>query len=213
MNTLPVIIIGAGGHAKVLIDILKMNDAKVIGMTDENIINSNFDIMNVPIIGNDNVILDYSTQEISLVNGVGSIGSTKRRQHLFEKFKDGGYSFHNTVHVSAILAKDISYGEGIQIMAGAVIQPGCKLGSNIIINTRASIDHDCIIHDHVHIAPGVTISGGVVIGEGAHIGTGAVVIQGIKIGKNGIVGAGAVVIKDVADNQLVVGIPAKAVEK
>jgi sugar O-acyltransferase (sialic acid O-acetyltransferase NeuD family) len=213
MSILSVIVIGAGGHAKVLIDTLKLHNVTVIGMTDKNKINHNREILGIPIIGDDDVVLAYSTQGVFLVNGLGSIGSTKYRKEIFKRFKESGYSFYNVIHDSAVLAKEISYGEGIQVMAGAVIQPGCTLGSNIILNTRASIDHDCMINDHVHIAPGATISGGVVIGEGAHIGTGAVVIQGVTIGKKSIIGAGAVVISDVSDNTMVVGVPARVVNK
>ena len=213
MKTLPVIILGAGGHAKVLVDILSRHNVTVIGMSDKYIIPHSRQISDAPIIGDDDVVFSYLTQEISLVNGLGSVDSKKHRQQIFEKFKEAGYFFCNVIHDSAILAKDVSYGEGLQVMAGAVIQPGCKLGSNIIINTRASIDHDCIINNHVHIAPGVIISGGVVIGEGTHIGTGAVIIQGVKIGAGSVVGAGAVVLKDVGDNTVVVGVPAKVVRK
>jgi sugar O-acyltransferase (sialic acid O-acetyltransferase NeuD family) len=213
MRTLPVIVVGAGGHAKVLIDILHMNHIPMIGLTDKNMKSQGKTILGVPIIGDDDLILSYSPQKIMLVNGLGSTGSTLHRQQIFTTFKDRGYGFCNVIHKSAILAKDISYGEGIQVMAGSVIQPGCVLGNNVILNTKASVDHDCVVGDHVHIAPGTTICGGVIVGEGAHVGTGSVVVQGVKIGKASIVGAGAVVTKDIPDYTLVMGVPAKAVHR
>lgn len=213
MSTLPIIVVGAGGHAKVLIDILHMNHIPMIGLTDKNRSNQGKTVLGVPIIGNDDMILSYSPQKIVLINGLGSIGSTLYRQQIFTIFQGQGYRFYNVIHESAIIAQDVRYGEGIQVMAGAVVQPGCVLGNNLILNTKASVDHDCVVGDHVHIAPGTTISGGVVIGEGAHIGTGAVVIQGVKIGKASIVGAGAVVTKDIPDHTLVMGVPAKAVHR
>ncbi|MDK2820355.1 MAG: hypothetical protein PWP31_320 [Clostridia bacterium] len=203
----PVIIIGGGGHAKVLIDSLKILKIRIIGITE----NSKKDhISEVKIIGYDDIILNYSTDEIELVNGLGSIATSKRRQ-LFETFKMQGYNFKSVIHPSTVIAQDVDMAEGVQIMAGAVIQTGTSIGDNTIINTKASVDHDCKIGAHVHIAPGATLSGGVQVGEGCHIGTGATIIQGVNIGKDSIIGAGAVVLNDVPAGVTVVGVPAKVV--
>ncbi|HEX3032888.1 MAG TPA: NeuD/PglB/VioB family sugar acetyltransferase, partial [Bacillota bacterium] len=133
------------------------------------------------------------------------------RSKLFDKFKADGYSFASVIHPSAIIGYDVELGEGVQILAGAIIQPGSRVGANTIINTKASLDHDCIIGAQVHVAPGVTMSGNVRIADGVHIGTGAVLIQGISVGRNSLVGAGAVVIRDVTAESTVVGVPAKEV--
>jgi len=166
----------------------------------------------LPVYGNDSwVFQNYLPNNVYLVNGIGTIGSTLRRRSVFENYKAHGYSFFTLTHPSSVIAHDVELGEGVQVMAGAVIQTGTKIGVNAIINTNSVIDHDCIIGAHVHIAPGVTISGEVTIDHGVHIGTGASIIQGRKISSESVVGAGAVVIRDVGEQLMVVGVPARAV--
>mgnify|MGYP006300049429 FL=1 len=163
----------------------------------------------MPVIGDDRQIFKYAPDTVCLVNGIGSTSSTSLRRLVFEKFKSAGYRFATVVHSNAVVSQHTQLDEGVQIMAGAVIQAGVCIGINAIVNTRSSVDHDCIIGAHVHVAPGATLSGGVVIEDGVHIGTGSTVIQGICIGKESTVGAGAVVISHVNSNRKVVGIPAK----
>ena len=126
-----------------------------------------------------------------------SLAQSTRAQAFLRLGKAAGFTFISFNHPSAVLAADTSIGEGAQIMAGAVLQPGVSLGINCIVNTRASLDHDCRIGDHVHIAPGAVLSGGVTIGDGCHIGTGAIVIQNIRIGAGAMIAAGAVITRDV----------------
>lgn len=209
---LPVIILGAGGHAKVLIDALIKTSAVIAGIVDPAPALVGAKILGVPVLGGDGVVNEFPPSEAKLVNGLGSIGLPVKRKQLFEKFKSICYSFRTVIHPSAIVALDVVFGEGTQVMAGVVIQPGSRIGLNCIINTRASLDHDCVIGDHVHISPGVTLSGGVTIGACSHIGTGATVIQGITIGSGCLVAAGAVVIKDIYDGAIVRGIPAREVQ-
>jgi UDP-perosamine 4-acetyltransferase len=206
----PVIILGSGGHARVLLDTLLLQPVEVIGLADP-CLSRGGKLLGVNILGGDEAVLGYSPDEVELVNGLGSIGDTAPRKFLYEKFKEKGYCFARVIHPSAVIAGDLRLGEGVQIMAGVVIQPGSSIGSNAIINTRASVDHDCVVGDHAHLAPGVTLSGGVRVGNEAHLGTGAVVIQGIRIGERSTVGAGAVVIRDIPGEMTVIGIPARVV--
>lgn len=207
----PVIIVGAGGHAKVVIEILLTLSVEIIGATDSNSERVGTCILGIPVVGTDEAILQYKSKEIFLVNGIGSVALPRIRTGIFNRFKELGYSFITTVHPSAVVSSEVVLGEGSQIMAGAIIQPGCYIGENCIINTGTSVDHDCRIGSHVHLAPRVTLSGGVQIGDGVHVGTGATIIQGIQIGRNSIVGAGALVLKDVAENAKVIGVPAREV--
>ena len=213
MKSKPVIILGAGGHSKVLIDLLKYYNITIIGITDPDSSLHGKSIMGVPVIGNDHLVLEYQPDSILLVNGIGLTGQTSRRKQIFEAFKKQNYCFLNVVHPNSVLASDVKTAEGVQIMAGAVIQTGTVIGANTIINTRASIDHECIIGSHVHIAPGATICGGVTIEDSVFIGAGATVIQGVHLGANSIVAAGAVVTCDVPEGVIVMGVPAKVVEK
>lgn len=207
--SLPVIILGAGGHAKVLIDSLLAGAAIIAGIVDPDPALVGAKILGIPVLGGDGVVNEFPPSEIQLVNGLGSVGLPAKRQRLFEEFKIMGYTFATVVHPSTVVASDVELGEGAQVMAGAVIQPGSRIGCNVIVNTRASVDHDCIIGDHVHIAPGVTISGGVSVGACSHIGTGATLIQGISIGSGCLIAAGAVVINNIDDGARVRGVPAR----
>jgi UDP-perosamine 4-acetyltransferase len=203
------LIIGAGGHAKVLIDAMRTRSIEPSGITDVDPEKTGTTILGVPIIGNDDIIKKYSSVSTHLVNGLGSVRTDNARRRIFARFSDDGYRFEAVIHFSAIIAADVLWLEGIQIMAGVVIQTGCRFGKNVLVNTRASIDHDCQIGDHVHIAPGVILSGGVSVKDDSHIGTGATIIQNISIGRRSMVAAGAVVTKDVADGVMVAGIPAR----
>jgi UDP-perosamine 4-acetyltransferase len=206
---LPVIILGGGGHAKVLIEALKTSKRTILGITDADPAKHNMLIMGIPVLGDDGAVLHHLPGSIRLVNGMGSVNVPRARTALFEKFKSKGYAFVTVVHPSAVIASDVALGEGAQIMAGAVIQPGSTIGMNTIVNTKASVDHDCSIGDHVHISPGVTLSGDIRVADEVHLGTGATVIQGIRIGRNSLIGAGSVVVTDVPENTEYAGVPAR----
>ncbi|MDF2684614.1 MAG: hypothetical protein K0R47_5804 [Brevibacillus sp.] len=203
---MPIIIVGGGGHAKVIIDALLSLETEVIGFTDPQ---NDASILGISWLGMDQVIHNYLPLDVLLVNGLGSIGDNNRRKQVFQYWKEKGYSFANVIHPSAIVSPYAVLQEGVQVMAGAVIQPDVHIGSNSMVNTRSVLDHDTRIGDHVHIAPGVVLSGSVVVEDDVHVGTGAAVIQGITIGKNSVVGAGAVVVKDVPPNCKVAGVPAR----
>jgi sugar O-acyltransferase (sialic acid O-acetyltransferase NeuD family) len=208
MCSKPVIIIGNGGHARVLIDILLIQKREIIGYTAPNQENNPYSIT---YLGGDEEILKYDSQEIELVNAIGSVSDTRLRANIFNIFKSKGYRFSTIIHPSAIISDTVILGEGVQVMAGAVIQPFVKIDDNTIVNTASSIDHDCRVGKHCHIAPGCVISGGVIVGEGTHIGTGTKIIQNVIIGENTLIGAGSLVLKNVGANKKVYGSPAKEV--
>jgi UDP-perosamine 4-acetyltransferase len=207
--TSPVIIIGAGGHARVLISTLKTLRREIIGILHPDLTMARQMIQGIPVLGDDDKVLEYPPDEIELVNGIGSVSSTEKRKSIYTRFKHNGYSFAQVIHPAATIAGDVRLMEGVQIMAGVVVQTGCVIGDNAIVNTGAVIDHDCTIGEHVHIAPGAVLSGGVNIGAMSHIGTGAIVIQGITIGEGALIGAGAVVLRDVPPGKKMVGNPAR----
>lgn len=213
LNTIskPLIILGGGGHAKVLIDVLSYYQCDIIGITeaDNKLFFTNY--YGIRIIGNDSEVLNYNPSDVLLVNGIGSVATVKKRKSLFCFFKDKGYCFAKVIHPSSVISSEVVLNEGIQIMAGSVIQPGCKLGTNVLINTKASLDHDCIIGNNVHIAPGVTLSGNVVIGNDVHIGAGTTIIQGVHIGEESLIGAGSVVLRNIPPRVKAYGIPAKVI--
>jgi sugar O-acyltransferase (sialic acid O-acetyltransferase NeuD family) len=207
----PVIVLGAGGHARVLIDTLQLLDTDIMGITDPDKTLWGQTLMDVDILGSDEKIFDIHPERISLVNALGSTQSTKARQKLFETWQQRGYTFASVVHPKAVVARSVTLAEGVQVLAGAIINPQTTLGANSIVNTGAVLEHDCIIGEHVHLSPGVRIAGNVTIGQGTHVGIGSTVIQGLTIGKNCLIAAGAVVIHRVPDNAVVMGVPGKSV--
>ena len=189
----PVIVLGAGGHARVLIDALRLRKVKILGVTEADPNAVGIRKLRLDVLGDDRAVLRFKPREVRLVNGLGSVKVGVQRSTLFNKFKEKGYLFETVVHPSAVIAADVELGEGAQVMAGAVIQTGAKIGANTIVNTRVSVDHDCVIGKHVHLAPGAVLSGGVTVGDGSHLGTGAVVVNGIRIGTGAFVAAHSLV--------------------
>lgn len=205
--SLPVLIIGAGGHARVLIEALTKSGTTILGCVAKEVPSRLSP--SISFLGDDETLLRHAPSSVVLINGIGSTTRPDLRRDVFLRFKQKGYHFGTVVHPAALLPSDIVLGEGAQVMAGAILQPGCHVGDNAIVNTGAVVDHDCRIGAHVHVAPGAVLSGDVTVGEGAHVGTGARVIQGVEIGAGALVGAGAAVLRDVPLGARVAGVPAR----
>lgn len=200
-----IVILGAGGHGKVVASSLLRAGQTVLGFVDADPALWGKTILGLPVLGGD----DQIRPGMLLVNGVGSVGRPARRREIFESLKDKGFAFLSVVDPTAIVGPEVVIGEGAQILAGAVVQPGAFIGRNSVVNTRASIDHDVTLGAHVHIAPGAVLSGNVTVGDEAHVGTGACVRQGVRIASGAVIGVGAAVVSDVAENSLVAGVPAR----
>jgi UDP-perosamine 4-acetyltransferase len=205
-----IVLIGGGGHAGVLIDLINMSRSyQIAGILDPNI-RPQSKRFGITVIGDDSLLLELYGKGIrNACVAVGSVKDNDKRKALYEKAKQAGFSVPFLVHTKSIIPVDLQISEGVQIMAGAIIQPNSFIGSNTIINTGSIIEHNCNIGSHVHVCPGAIISGGCTVHNEAFIGAGATVIHGITIGRNAVVAAGAVVVKDVPDNSIVSGIPAK----
>lgn len=205
MTDAPIVIIGAGGHGKVLAGALLRAGQTILGLVDADPELKGKRVLGLPVLGGDECL----KPGMRLVNGVGSTGRPARRREIFENFKDKGFDFVTVVDPSAVIGQDALIGEGAQILMGVVVQPSVVIGRNCIVNTKASLDHDVVLGAHTHVAPGCVLSGGVIVGDEAHIGTGAAVRQGVKIASGAVIGVGAAVISDVAANSLVAGVPAR----
>jgi len=206
---LPVIIIGAGGHAKVLAGLLDAAGTTIAGLVDADAARHGVNVLAHRVLGGDDVIENHTADTVELVVGVGSTRAQNKRKEIFAAYARRGYTFHTCIHPAATIAADAEISPGAQIMAGAIIQPGAVIGANTIINTGACIDHDCHIGDHAHIAPGAVLCGGVTVGACTHIGAASVILQNIAIGDDTTIGAGAVVTSDVRDGACMTGIPAR----
>lgn len=208
-----IIIIGAGGHAKVIIDIIlqrkeKINDNLMIkGILDDSFSeNEEKELFGIPIIGKVDKILELSSNIYYII----AIGSNSIRKKISQKYKDIKYI--TLIHPKAIIAENVSINTGTVLMAGSIINSYTKIGKHCIINTGSIIEHDNIIEDYVHISPRAIICGGVIVEEETWIGAGSTVIQGLRIGKKVVIGAGSVTIKDVENFSIIAGIPAKNIK-
>ncbi|MGE6571691.1 acetyltransferase [Psychrobacter namhaensis] len=201
----PLVIIGAGGHASVLAEILLTEGRSIIAVVSPEDINDNSPLAGMNRLTTDEELLaTYSPKQVELVNGMGAIPGNDLHFRLFNYFSENGYSFVSVISAYAIVSKYAQLADGVQVMAGAIVQANASIDMNCIINSGAIIEHDCCIGAHNHIAPSATLSGGVVTKAQVHIGTGANVIQSINIGEQAVVGSGCTVVRDVPAKQVIV---------
>ncbi|ABC44017.1 acetyltransferase [Salinibacter ruber] len=206
MSDCSFIIVGGGGHARVVASTLRRLGETILGFTDPDEEATLGD--GIEHLGRDKILTEKDPSKVALTMGMGSVRDTGHRAGLFTEQVENGFRFPTLIHPDAVLASEAKTKAGVQVMAGGVIQPGASLGENVIVNTNASVDHDCQIGAHSHVASGATLSGEVVLESQVHVGTGASIIQGVDVGKNSVVGAGAVVIEDVPPETVVIGVPA-----
>ncbi len=209
--SISIIGLGAGGHARVLIEIIRTyKDYKIEGILDRNQELHGTEVLGIPILGGDEQLNELVTSGFRhFFVGVGSVGDCSRRRSLYERATGLGMIAVNAIHPSAIISESAKFESGLTVMAGAIINSGAKFGMNVVVNTGTIVEHDCLVRDHVHLATGSRLAGGVIVEVCAHIGIGATIKEGIRIGEGAIVGAGAVVIRDVPANNVVVGVPAR----
>lgn len=191
MDRQSLVMIGAGGHAKVLHALALALGHRIVGVCDPQLVQQGQSHWRgVPALGGDDALEQFDPAVVGLINGIGQLVGSQARQDIYTRLRQAGFHFPALVHPAAWVASSARLTQGVQIMAGAVVQPDCSIGENSIINTHASVDHDCVIGANVHIAPGATLCGGVRVHDMAFIGAGATVIQGLSIGQGAVVGAG-----------------------
>lgn len=199
----PVILLGGGGHARVLLGMLRRMQVEVLGVVDP-VLAVGDDWLGCRVLGGDDAVAGYGVEQVELVNGIGSMPKDAgSRARVFQQFRSLGYRFASVIDPRAFVADDVELAMGVQVMAGVIIQAGTIIAENSIVNSGAIVEHDCRIGRHVHIAPGATLCGAVNVADETHIGAGAVVIQGVRIGSRSIVGAASVVTRDVGSRQIV----------
>lgn len=197
------IIIGAGGHAKVIADIACANGYTVLGFVDDNpnILN----LLQFKKLGSVQDLPKFANTAKFVIG----IGSNTVREKIAKTYN---LNFVTLVHPTAVVGSNVTIQDGTVVMPHAVINADAKIGSHCIINSSAVVEHDCDIGDFSHVAPNATLCGTVKVGEMCHIGAGATVINNLTICKNCIIGAGAVVVKDIDKSNTYIGIPAKEIK-
>lgn len=206
------VILGGGGHARVLIDCLRASQAALPQtILDADRSRWGSEVLGVPIRGGDELLPRLLHEGIHhFVVGLGGVGDNRPRRRLFELAVKHGLMPLRVYHPSAVCSPSAVIGEGTVVFPHAVINAGARIGVNVIVNTAAVVEHDCVIADHVHVATGAKLCSAVCVGALAHIGAGGVVRQCLTIGEGAVVGAGAAVVKDVSPGTVVIGVPAHA---
>ena len=194
MEKTKIYIYGASGHGKVVADVAKSAGYREIVFLD------------------DNGELKFSP-DLPKFPVIIAIGDNKIRANLQKKVSEAGFEIATLIHETAVISPTAKIGRGVVIMPNVVVNADAIIGDGVILNSACIIEHDCVISEFSHISPNSALAGGVEVGEFSHIGLGSSVIQKIKIGKNCVIGAGSAVIKDIDDNCVAVGVPAKVIRK
>lgn len=205
MSSDNLVMLGAGGHARVLQEALGLSGASLSGFIALDDASS---LAGVPNLGTDDALGDLDAAQTLLVNGVGSVASPVQRAAVYDAAVGRGFRFAGVSDPTATVRPSAVLGAGAQVLAGSIVNSGAVLGDDVIINSGAIVEHDCRLGDHVHVSPGAVLGGDVTVGSLTHIGLGARVLQGVTIGAGCTIGAGAVVTHDVPDGMVAVGVPA-----
>ena len=204
-----VIVIGSGGHAKVVIDIIHtMGKYNIVGITSQSL-KKGASFLGYEIIGDIDSLLGYDPKKCGVAMGIGGFRDNLARKRNYIAVKEMGFSFLNVIHPDVIISNTCKLGEGIVIFPGVVLNTDVHVGNNTIIATGSTIDHETVVGNDVLISAGVTIGAYSKICNNGLIALGAKIVSGVIIGENTIVAAGAVVLNDVNKNEIVYGIPAK----
>ncbi|WP_165003232.1 MULTISPECIES: acetyltransferase [unclassified Enterococcus] len=203
------IIIGAGGHAKVILETLRLENKKIYGFFDDN----NVKLQGLKYLGTIKELNKWTDKEKEKYKFIIAIGDCAVRKKIVEQLNLSSEQYGVAIHPSAILAESISIGPGTVIFANAVLNPDAVIEKHVIINTGCIVEHDCIIKSYVHLSPGVALAGGVRVGIGTQIGIGSQCIQTKKIGSWCMIGAGSTIVKDIPSHTLVYGTPAKIMKE
>lgn len=211
---MPVAGIGAGGHCRVLLSIIRMEKRyNPLCLLDSNKDLWGKSVDGVRVEGGDDLLPGlHERGGVSVFNGVGSSGNTAARRDIYERIAGIGLHCIGVLHRSASIAPGVALGNGVQLLTGCIVNCGCVIGDNVLVNSGAIIEHDCRLEAHAVVSPGAVVCGGVTVGAGSFIGAGAVIREGVRIGQGSVVGAGAVVLRDTGDGIRVAGVPARVIQ-
>jgi len=201
-----VVILGAGGHAQVVCELLRLAGYSVIGFLDDNVHLHGSRVFGLPVLGPNEMAAG-----LGIDGAIVGIGDNTTRRQWFDRLMQLCVPLLNVAHPTAVIASNVRIGRGAVILANTSLNVNACIGDNVVINTGAIVGHDCMIEDHAHIGPAAVLCGGVRVGRGTLIGAGAVVIPLRTVGAESVIGAGSVVTSDLPERVLAVGAPARTV--
>lgn len=211
--TTPVIIVGAGGHGAVVADALLCAGVQVLGFTDADPRRKGELVCGLPVLGDDRLVLGrFSKSAVRLVNGIGGVRGESLRRDVQRFLEAQGWRFADVRHPTATVSRFAALAEGVQLLAGCVVQANAKVARGCIVNTAAVVEHDVCLGEYVHVAPRAVVCGAVRVGAGSYVGAGAVLRQGVRLDEGTIVGAGAVLIRN-AGGGVWTGVPARPLKR
>lgn len=195
----PVLLLGAGGHARACIDVIEEHGGYeiggLIGRTEE----VGLEVLGYPVVGADKDLIDLTREYRHVIVAAGQIKTPDLRIRLRDAAREAGYQFPTVVSPRAHVSQHAEIGEGTVVLHGAVVNAGARVGRNCIVNSMALVEHDVTVADHCHVSTGARVNSGVAIGSGTFIGSGAIVRQSLTIGSRCVVGMGQRVLRDCPD--------------
>lgn len=213
MNKTKAVLWGASGHARAVANAVRYNpEIEIVGYLDDvNVDRHGQDFEGRPIFGGAEQLDILKKQGIT--SFILGFGHCSRRIEVGQLLMEKGFNLPSVVHPKAIAASDTVIGDGVVVLAGAIIDPGCRIGKYTIVNNGAIVSHECVIGEGVHVCPGVHMAGRTTIGRECWVGIGSTIIDKIKVGDNVFIGAGSVVTKDISSGYMVYGNPAEIIRK
>jgi len=206
-NVRKVVVVGAGGHARMVLSLLnKLELWQIVGLLDRDLDSVDEEINGYKIVGSWN---DIASAKKQADYAVIAVGDNQERKELYHLFRKANFRIPTLIHPSAYVDDSARLGDGCVVCMGVLIGAQVKIGSNSIVNSGSIVDHECELGDHIHIAPGVRLAGRITIGEGTFLGIGTSIKDKVKIGKGVVVGAGSVVVSDLPADVMAYGVPAE----
>jgi sugar O-acyltransferase (sialic acid O-acetyltransferase NeuD family) len=192
------LVVGAGGHAKVVIDAADAAGFEIVGVIGT--AGDPAEVLGRPVV--------TAFEGIEVDGFIVAIGDNEARSRMFDAYVADGFAALTVVHPSAIVGSDVTIGAGTFLAAGVIVNAGARVGTDVILNTGCSVDHDCVIGDHSHVGPGSALCGAVTLGEGVLLGVGVSAAPGTSVGRRTVVGAGAAIVDPLPAGTVCVGVPA-----
>jgi sugar O-acyltransferase (sialic acid O-acetyltransferase NeuD family) len=206
MSPKNVFIYGAGGHGKLVADALLSQNQAIEAFVDDNPALAHSRVMGLPVLSSEWFYRQPSRRDVFVALGVGN---NRTRERIAQSCRAAGMQIITVIHPSAVISRSAEIGEGTVILAGVVVNPEARIGAGVILNSGAVVEHEVVLGDYSHVSTNVAIGGNAMLGRFSMLGVGAAMRPGARVGEGSVVGAGAVVIRNIPENVVAVGVPAR----